>query len=327
MTQTDQNPTTKPAQVLVPLTTPEEVDGFLAEYPQAAVFKAGTCHKTMQGFGVLETFLAKHELPVGFIRVVDWRPASNHVAELSGLQHSRRSSSFKNGQPTFEVNNWDITPEALGPVFEASTGRDGAAEGPGRSDRRGNVAPYKPPHAGVHRRPAPDWEFQERYVNMFRDDASLRSQREFELLSRLFGDPDAYHGGLHQLGQPQGRGDQGPRRGTAQPALSPPVQAPASALLGWPELFPFLGYLTGKICVFYVRAACKAVLDIVVNGHPKHRTPPERHLCRACRCEAEPVKDLPERLEVGRRTQARPFCPRHVGLPGRFSQATNGPPL
>ena len=92
MTQTDQNPTTKPAQVLVPLTTPEEVDGFLAEYPQAAVFKAGTCHKTMQGFGVLETFLAKHELPVGFIRVVDWRPASNHVAELSGFSTSRRSS-------------------------------------------------------------------------------------------------------------------------------------------------------------------------------------------------------------------------------------------
>ena len=52
-----------------------------------------------------------------------------------------------------------------------------------------------------------DWEFQERYVNHFRDDATLRSQQEFELLSRLFGDPDAYHGGLHQLGEPQGRGD------------------------------------------------------------------------------------------------------------------------
>ena len=33
------------------------------------------------------------------------------------------------------------------------------------------------------------------------------TQREFELLSRLFGDPDAYHGGLHQLGAPQERGD------------------------------------------------------------------------------------------------------------------------
>ncbi len=42
---------------------------------------------------------------------------------------------------------------------------------------------------------------------MFRDDASLRSKREFELLSNLFGDPDAYHGGLHQLGAPQERGN------------------------------------------------------------------------------------------------------------------------
>ena len=53
MTQT--KPQDEQGQVLVPLTTPEEVDTFLAEYPQAAVFKAGTCHKTMQGFGVLET--------------------------------------------------------------------------------------------------------------------------------------------------------------------------------------------------------------------------------------------------------------------------------
>ncbi|WP_161882651.1 monothiol bacilliredoxin BrxC family protein [Deinococcus alpinitundrae] len=201
MTQTDSTA----QQVLIPLTTPEEVDTFLAQYPQAAVFKAGTCHKTMQGFGVLETFLAKHELPVGFIRVVDWRPASNHVAELSGLQHqSPQFIIFKNGQPTFEVNNWDITPEALGPVFEAQVpSRQDTAQVAGE----GNVAPYKQLMQAYVGGQLPDWEFQERYVNMFRDDASLRSQREFELLSKLFGDPDAYHGGLHQLGQPQARGD------------------------------------------------------------------------------------------------------------------------
>ncbi|GAA4018619.1 DUF2847 family protein [Deinococcus rubellus] len=209
MTQTDHNPNAKPAQVLVPLTTPEEVDGFLAEYPQAAVFKAGTCHKTMQGFGVLETFLAKHDLPVGFIRVVDWRPASNHVTELSGLQHqSPQFIIFKDGQPTFEVNNWDITPEQLGPVFEADVPvRQDAAQMSGAVAGEGNVAPYKQLMQAYVGGQLPDWEFQERYVNMFRDDASLRSQREFELLSHLFGDPDAYHGGLHQLGQPQARGD------------------------------------------------------------------------------------------------------------------------
>ena len=209
MTQTQSSDPAQQArpsqQILVPLTTPEEVDTFLAQYPQAAVFKAGTCHKTMQGFGVLETFLAKHELPVGFIRVVDWRPASNRVAELSGITHaSPQFILFEKGQPTFDVDNWDISPEELGPVFEARVPMRGEAVS---AAGEGNVQPYKQLMQAFISGQMPDWEFQERYVNMFRDDASLRSQREFELLSKLFGDPDAYHGGLHQLGEPQSRGD------------------------------------------------------------------------------------------------------------------------
>ncbi|BBN95282.1 thioredoxin family protein, general stress protein ytxJ-like protein, ytxJ [Deinococcus grandis] len=201
MTQAAQNE----AQVLVPLTTPEEVDQFLTEYPLAAVFKAGTCHKTMQGFGVLETFLQRHDLPVGFIRVVDWRPASNHVAQLTGIQHhSPQLILFQDGQPQFEVNNWDITPQALGPVFEAHVP---VREGVASVATDDNVEPYRRLMRAFLDGQLSDWAFQDQYVNMFRDDASLRSQREFELLSRLFGDPDAYHGGLHQLGAPQGRGD------------------------------------------------------------------------------------------------------------------------
>lgn len=198
MTQTAQ-------QVLVPLSTPEEVDTFLKEYPQAAIFKAGTCHKTMQGFGVVETFLQKHDLPVGFIRVVDWRPASNHVADLTGItHHSPQFILFQNGDAKFEVNNWDITPEALGPVF--------AEQVPVRSDAAqiatdDNIEPYRRLMQHYLDGGLSDWAFQDQYVTLFRDDASLRSQREFELLSTLFGDPDAYHGGLHQLGAPQERGD------------------------------------------------------------------------------------------------------------------------
>ena len=192
-------------QVLVPLTTPEEVDSFLKDYPLAAVFKAGTCHKTMQGFGVLETFLQGHELPVGFIRVVDWRPASNHVAERTGIQHhSPQFILFRDGQPQFEVNNWDITPQALAPVFSAHVP---PREGQGGVATDDNVEPYRRLMRAFLDGQLSEWAFQDQYVTLFRDDASLRSQREFELLSRLFGDPDAYHGGLHQLGAPQSRGD------------------------------------------------------------------------------------------------------------------------
>jgi bacillithiol system protein YtxJ len=192
--------------MLVPLTTPEEVETFLAENPLSGVFKAGTCHKTMQGFGVLETFLKDHELPIGFIRVVDWRPASNHVAARTGIQHqSPQLIVFKDGEAVFDVDNWDITADRLEPVFEQyvpARGETAVAAAP-----TGTVEPYKRLMQAFLDGQLPDWAFQDQYVNMFRDDASLRSQREFELLSNLFGDPDAYHGGLHQLGAPEERGN------------------------------------------------------------------------------------------------------------------------
>lgn len=201
MTQASQE-----AQVLTPLTTPEEVQAFLAKYPLAAIFKAGTCHKTMQGFGVVETFLKKHELPVGFIRVVDWRPASDWVAQnFQIIHHSPQFILVNDGQKVlFEVNNWDITPEALGPIFEQHVPTR-SNEGAVATDD--NVEPYRRLMRDFLDNKINEFAFQDQYVNMFRDDASLRSQREFELLSRLFGDPDAYHGGLHQLGAPEERGD------------------------------------------------------------------------------------------------------------------------
>ncbi|MBB6097515.1 bacillithiol system protein YtxJ [Deinobacterium chartae] len=189
---------------LYQLTTPEEVDTFLQQFPLGAVFKAGTCHKTMQGFSVLETFLRQHDLPVGIIRVVEWRPASNHVASLSGVVHqSPQFILFKNGQAVFDVDNWDITPEALAPVFEQHVPR---LEGE-REAISGNVEPYRDLIRRYLNGQLSDAMFQDAYVTLFRDDASLRGKQEFELLSRLFGDPDAYHGGLHQLGEPQSRGD------------------------------------------------------------------------------------------------------------------------
>ncbi|WP_221088744.1 monothiol bacilliredoxin BrxC family protein [Deinococcus aquaedulcis] len=201
MTQTAQ----ADAQVLVPLTTPEEVDQFLQDYPLAAVFKAGTCHKTMQGFGVVETFLQRFDLPVGYIRVVDWRPASNHVAQRTGIvHHSPQFILFQGGEAQFEVNNWDITPQALTPVFEGQVPPRAQSGSVATDD---NVEPYRRLMRAYLDGQLSEWAFQDQYVTLFRDDASLRSQREFELLSRLFGDPDAYHGGLHQLGAPQARGD------------------------------------------------------------------------------------------------------------------------
>jgi bacillithiol system protein YtxJ len=120
------------------LTTPEQVDDFLRQHPSAAIFKAGTCHKTGETFRDIEPLLeARAELPLGVIRVLEARPASNRVAEMTGIQHeSPQIVLFKDGRAVFDRDNWDITAEA---VQEALTDHfPGPAAGPAVS--RGGTA-------------------------------------------------------------------------------------------------------------------------------------------------------------------------------------------
>lgn len=97
------------------LTTPEEVDAFLAKNARAALFKIGICHKTQETFRHIETELGPREdLPLGMIRVIEWRPASNHVEKRTGIVHeSPQLILFKNGLPVFDRDNWDITAEDI----------------------------------------------------------------------------------------------------------------------------------------------------------------------------------------------------------------------
>jgi bacillithiol system protein YtxJ len=93
------------------LKTPEEVDSFLASNPEAAIFKAGTCHKTQETFTHVQGNLeAREGLPLGIIRVVEWRPASDRVASLTGIAHeSPQFILFKDSKAVFDRDNWDIT--------------------------------------------------------------------------------------------------------------------------------------------------------------------------------------------------------------------------
>jgi bacillithiol system protein YtxJ len=97
------------------LTSPAEVDSFLAQNPQAVVFKAGTCHKTQETFSQVQPLLEdRPDLPLGIIRVVESRSASNRVAEVTGLRHeSPQLILFKDGRPVFDRDNWNITGESF----------------------------------------------------------------------------------------------------------------------------------------------------------------------------------------------------------------------
>jgi len=107
------------------LTSPEEVDAFLKANPDSALFKVGTCHKTQETFVAVERHLeARDDLPLGIIRVVEARTASNHVAALTGITHeSPQLILFKDGKAVFDRDNWDITGEAVAEGLEGHFSR------------------------------------------------------------------------------------------------------------------------------------------------------------------------------------------------------------
>lgn len=184
---------------IVNLTSPEDVDAFLRENPSGVVFKAGTCHKTMQGFGFLqEKVEPREDLKVGVIRVVEARAASNTVTARTGIQHeSPQVILFRDGEPVFDLDNWDITPEALADGFR-EVPQSGEADTPHAPSGSDELAPYMQVLEQYLNGDIDDSQFEFTYTTMFRDDASLRGHREVEILNSIFGDVDQ-HVNMHMM--------------------------------------------------------------------------------------------------------------------------------
>ena len=184
---------------VVNLTSPEEVNQFLDQNPTSVVFKAGTCHKTMQGFGVLQEKLeTRDDLMVGIIRVVEARAASNLIAEKTGIvHHSPQVILFKDKEAVFDVDNWDITPEVVDAGLAKAPSTGGTAAQP-KAATRSDLKPYVDVLEQYLSGVISDQQFEYVYTNMFRDDASLRSRDEVEILNSIFGDVDQ-HMNMHMM--------------------------------------------------------------------------------------------------------------------------------
>ncbi|MEX2534323.1 MAG: monothiol bacilliredoxin BrxC family protein [Trueperaceae bacterium] len=183
---------------VINLTTPDEVTEFLAAHPTSVVFKAGTCHKTMQGFGfVQEKLEPREDLHVGLIRVVEARAASNLVAESTAIRHeSPQVILFRDGEAVFDLDNWSITPEALAEGFERLPGVEAAPAVDPRA--ASDLAPYIKLLEGYLSGVMDERQFEQAYTTTFRDDASLRSREEVEVLNSIFGDVDK-HMNMHLM--------------------------------------------------------------------------------------------------------------------------------
>ena len=204
------------------LTSEEAVEGFLKEHPTSVIFKAGTCHKTMQGFGFLQEELqTREDLMVGLVRVVEARPASNLITQKTGITHqSPQVILFKDGEAVFDADNWDITPETLTQGFatvpEANGGgADSSSVATSPQDAGSDLTPYRNLLEQYLSGAITDRQFEYAYTTMFRDDASLRSREEVEVLNSIFGDVDK-HMEMHMM--MGGRSDSGAVRGRAEAA-------------------------------------------------------------------------------------------------------------
>jgi bacillithiol system protein YtxJ len=183
---------------VVNLTTPEAVESFLAEHPTSVIFKAGTCHKTMQGFGNLQAFLEpRDDLMVGVIRVVEWRAASNLVAERTGIvHHSPQVIMFKRRRGRLRPRQLGHHPESLEPASRCC--RRATASTAASAAARSDLTPYLQVLDQYLSGVIDEQRFEYVYTTMFRDDATLRSRDEVEVLGSIFGDVDR-HMTMHMM--------------------------------------------------------------------------------------------------------------------------------
>jgi bacillithiol system protein YtxJ len=103
------------------LTTPEQVDEFIARHSLAVLFKAGNCGQTDETFARLQsTLTSRDDAAFGLIRVVEARAASDHLAERTGVRHeSPQLFVFRDGALTLSRSHWDITAEVLAAALGA----------------------------------------------------------------------------------------------------------------------------------------------------------------------------------------------------------------
>ena len=108
------------------LRTPAEVDAFLSEHGDCALFKAGACHLTTSALQALARPLGKRpDLPIGLIRVVECRAASERAAELTGVRHaSPQILLLRRGHVVHARDNWDISADALRTALEEHFAQD-----------------------------------------------------------------------------------------------------------------------------------------------------------------------------------------------------------
>jgi hypothetical protein len=126
-----------------PLHTAADVDQFLGRFAWCVVFKAGTSEKTFDAWLVAQNALEpRRDVAVGFIRLPEDRPASDHLSARSFLAHrSPQLILFHEGDACFHLDEHAIAPDQLVPLLREHLPAD---VGPAvRNEEAVTLEPYR----------------------------------------------------------------------------------------------------------------------------------------------------------------------------------------
>lgn len=172
-----------------PLHQPADVDRFLGSFPWSVVFKAGTSDKTFDAWLVAQNALKpRADVAVGFIRLPEDRPASDHVSARSGIAHrSPQFVLFHDGNACVHLDEFAISPDRLVPLLRehlpADVGPRVRNEAVVTLERyRALLAEYVDGHL-------PEERFQWAYLDRLEKEAAWRDDATFEVLNSLFENP------------------------------------------------------------------------------------------------------------------------------------------
>jgi bacillithiol system protein YtxJ len=169
-----------------PLHTPAQLDEFLARWPWTIVFKAGTSDKTFDAWLYVQRALEpRADVAVGFIRLPEDRPASDHVAQRTSIEHrSPQLILFADGAPRGHLDEFAIEPERLAPLLAEQLP---ASLGPRvRNPAVVTVDRYRRLLASYLDGSLPDPRFQWGYLDRLEKEARWRDDETFSLLNGLF---------------------------------------------------------------------------------------------------------------------------------------------
>ena len=172
-----------------PLHAPADVDQFLARFAWCAVFKAGTSDRTFDAWQVAQNALeGRPDVAVGFIRLPEDRPASDHVAARAGIPHrSPQFLLFLDGAARVHLDEGAISPDRLVPLLREQLPAD---IGPRVCNEAVvSLVRYRMLLAEYVDGRLPEERFQWAYLERLAKEAAWRDDETFEALNSLFENP------------------------------------------------------------------------------------------------------------------------------------------